>query len=297
MAKKDEKKNEEVVIEQEVPQPEMDSGEGLGEMDTQVDDVNPTTEIVNWEEKMLADAENVVVTEVTADITAIATRSGLMRIDGTPVPGNKILAVIVSSIYANLYYNAPFMATEMTPPACYAYGDLQEGMRPVKNAADKQAEECATCPQNQWGTADVGRGKACANKRKLALIIVGKWDPKTEMWDIKENAAVYKGQLYSLMVPPTSIKAYSKYVKAVADIQKRPPYGVLTEIELEPDDKDQFHINFTFNDKVAVDEDGNSIEDAGEILKTLIDRQYAASEYLKMNYADFEPAASTNKKY
>lgn len=57
------------------------------------------------------------------------------------------------------------------PPDCFS-GDC---VTPDARSGDKQAEECATCPQSQWESGRDGRGQACATHLWVFL-----YDPESD---------------------------------------------------------------------------------------------------------------------
>jgi hypothetical protein len=133
--------------------------------------------------------------------------------------GAEIEVVIVDFVSSNLFYDRAFDANNPSPPACFAVGDEPSLLIPVADSPDKQSETCATCPNNQFGSA--GRGKACKNTRLLAVTPVAEEDDDSEL------------PIWILSVPPTSIKAIDGYVHKLAMKQKITPIGVVTRISLD----------------------------------------------------------------
>lgn len=74
--------------------------------------------------------------------------------------------------------------------------------------------ECVTCPHNQWGSGEDGRGKACKNMKRIAILLEGHMLP------------------YRLTVPPTSITNMDTYLTILLD-QRKPYCGVVTKFFLE----------------------------------------------------------------
>lgn len=139
------------------------------------------------------------------------------------VIGRTLEAVVVDHIFCNAYYDIKFDADNPAPPACIAISVDGEDMTPEKNSPKRQSDYCDGCPQNAWGTADVGNGKACAEQYKLAIIQPG----QGEDYSTAEMAV--------LTFPPTSRKNWTKYVKDIQDKLGRPPYGVVTLFGFEQD--------------------------------------------------------------
>lgn len=168
---------------------------------------------------------------------SFSTKSGVLSFDSSPIKDNKMTVVIVDSLNTNIHYEGKYDPSNLESPDCYAFGRDDKTMKPHKDIPKPPSKSCVDCLNNEWGSADTGRGKACGNKRRLALISADK------LGDVKKG--YYEGnEIAFLSVPPTSIKAYAGFVKKLASTIHRPPHGVFTEIEVVPDDKDQFKITF-----------------------------------------------------
>src|SRR5690606_26393745 len=108
----------------------------------------------------------------------ISIRGGRFRIrEGsteTVLPDNVLRAVIVGAspnVTKSFYKGAynPKAENAERKPDCYS----NDGIRPAADAADPQAQQCATCPQNAWGSKITDAGtkmKACADQKRLAVI-------------------------------------------------------------------------------------------------------------------------------
>lgn len=139
------------------------------------------------------------------------------------VIGRTLEAVVVDFVFTNAYYDTPFNPDEPAPPACIAISVDGDEMGPVKGAPKPQSDYCDGCEKNAWGSADVGRGKACSEQYRLALIQPGPG----------EDYAT--AEMAILTFPPTSRNNWTKYVKDLADKMDRPPYGVVTVFGFEQD--------------------------------------------------------------
>lgn len=238
----------------------------------------PGTEVMDWEKEM----------EQQADLAASAQRSaggggkffsmkaGVLSFDDTPLPGNQMAVIILADTMENSYYDAAYDPSTPASPKCFAFGHDEDEMEPHE-AVDKndyferQHSQCAGCPQNEWGSAETGRGKACKNVMRLAMIPAGIYKPTGkgrnitfEYEPIDDIGHFEKADVGFLKLPVMSVKNYSKYVKQVAGDLRRPPHGVITNIYLEPDPKSQFKVSFELVD--AVD---------GEFMPTIMKRHKA----------------------
>lgn len=203
-----------------------------------------------WEQEMAEHAKKVAKQEQLTGLKTIGTRGGIMKIDDEAVEGNAIRCVVLASLHENQWYSGPFDSNATQVPACYAFGDTtrdvpDEDMHPHAQSLDKQNDNCNDCAFNKMGSAEQGRGKACKNVRRLALV--------TE--DALESAAdLSAAEIRLIKVPVMSTNNWAKYVHALEEDMQRTAYGVVTEVALEPDDKSQFKVTFEFQELVNFDQ-------------------------------------------
>lgn len=173
----------------------------------------------------------------------VSTRGGVLSFGDQPFPNNEMAAIIVDSILTNVYYEGDYDPETPQTPSCYAFGRDEKTLAPHDDAEVKQADGCEACPQNVFGSALKGRGKACTNRRRLGLISAGDLDPKTgEFTAVTEEAQLAKAQVAYLMLSPMSLNAFGSYVKELKAKLNRPPFAVFTKVSLVPDPKAQFKV-------------------------------------------------------
>lgn len=233
--------------------------------------LSASRELQPWEAEMAAEAKAAAKAEQLTGLKVIKTRGGVMKIDDEIVEGNAIRCIILASLHENQFFTSAFDPDTPAPPACYAFGDPtrekpEDGMAPHEKSTDKQSELCANCWANQMGSADVGRGKACRNVRRLALV--------TE--DALEDLS--GADIRLLKVPVMSTQGWSKYVHQLSDDMQRKCWGVVTEVSVVPDDKSQFRINFEFQELVNFDQD---------LYEQMKKKAGAAMQMLQAPYPDF----------
>lgn len=177
---------------------------------------------VNYEEQLAKEAAEIAkrIAAPTGDRIRFNANRAFITPDG--MEGETLEVVIVDFVSSNLFYDGPFDRDNPQPPGCFAIGPEPSLLVPSPNAPNRQAETCTSCPNNQFGSAPNGKGKACKNTRLLALM------PVTAL-DSEEDAPIW-----ILSVPPTSLKAYDSYVHSLASKHKTVPIGVVTEISLDP---------------------------------------------------------------
>ena len=202
----------------------------------------PTTQMNSYDAELAAFAKAGAAIETPAS-NFISTRGGRLSYQGNEIPGNKMNVVVIASMMENHYYTDRFDPDNLSSPKCFAFSEDGQGMAPHELSAEKQAETCAACPHNQFGSADVGRGKACKNIRKLGII--------TE--DGLEDVGA--AELAVLKVPVTSVKEWGSYVNLLNSNFSLPAFAVLTEISCVPHPKFQFQLKFKMLGKITDNED------------------------------------------
>ena len=167
--------------------------------------------------------------------------------DDNPVDGNELNVVVLAFIHENQKYDGIYNPDVVNVPTCYAFGHNDDEMKPHEAAPDKQAELCAGCWANEYGSADIGKGKACKNVRRLVVIT----QEEAETVEGIENA-----EPRMLKLPVMSVKNWSTYVlNTLNETLHRPCYGVVTTVKVVPDAKSQFRVQFKFDSLVDFDEE------------------------------------------
>lgn len=215
---------------------------------------------VSYDAQFAKDAEKYAKQARTSAGVSFSTQGGILKLGDEPMPGNQVCAVIVDFISENAFFDGKFVASDPKPPVCFAFGRDNKSMFPheamqedltyfVPQHIDKDGDVagCTGCPQSEWGTADTGRGKACKETVKLAIIPAGEYAKKGRDFELglyDQPSEFADSEVVFLRVPVTSIKAWDKYVRYVKSQYGRPPYGVVTRIWLEPHSTNQFTVNF-----------------------------------------------------
>ena len=213
------------------------------------------TAVVDWESQMKAAAAMYKSAEANAGGGKfISVRAGIMSFDGAPIKDNAIEGVVLESMHENAYYVDAYDADNPHPPICFAFSDsmdslkpgeeasvLEDRMAPHKDSAKPQHATCKGCPHNEFGTADVGRGKACRNLRRLAIL---------HSDYLKKPATIPSAPIAFMKVPPTSTGGWAAYVKKLANVLEKPPFAVVTKVSCRPDVKKQVVVEFDVTGEV-----------------------------------------------
>ena len=212
--------------------------------------------VTNWKEGLKKEAE--VAKGMEAGVGSsnfFSLKGGKLTYNDNQLPDNAMIVSVVDYVLENTFYDEDYDPDNPASPVCYAFGTDEDTMGPHEESPDPQAEKCAECPHNVFGSADRGRGKACRNSRRLALTDAGTYND-SDGWQVMPDLPEHfdSSEIVFLKIPPTSLRAWAAYVKEVAAFHEVPPIGVLTHIAVEDDDKDQFHVNFRHVRAITDDE-------------------------------------------
>jgi hypothetical protein len=141
-----------------------------------------------------------------------------------PVP---LKVIVLNYAFENNYYIGKYDAENPSPPACFALSMNDDDLAPHETAPEPQHDTCKGCPQNEWGSADVGRGKACKNGRRLVLINADVEDLTPEY--------VAKSPVAMLKLPPSSLKHFDGHLKKITEGIGLPFWSVITTLQFEED--------------------------------------------------------------
>lgn len=194
----------------------------------------------NWADRLAQFATEAVKAEAAPTGALVSAKAGVLQWQGQAVAGNKLDVVIIDSMYENALYEGNYDPDNPQSPVCFAFAHDEEDLRPHEKSEKPQSDTCANCAQNEWGTADRGRGKACKNIRRLAMVSAAPL----------EAEAITASEVAFMKLPVTSVKNWINHVNTLAAIDKRPPFAVVTTIGTVPDAKTQFKITFTKKDNI-----------------------------------------------
>lgn len=225
------------------------------------------TDLVPLEQKWADLAKQAAEQAPVSSGQTLSAKGGVFKL-GEQVLGTQLCVVVIDSVWLNTYFTGKWDANNPVPPKCYAYGRAYDEMAPhpsmqadmtyfapqngVEYAEDGvtvRPRPCATCPMNEWGSGNEGRGKACQNREKLAIIPAGWFTQRPRSYDydlqLADDPKHFMSQdMVKFMLPVTSVKGYREYVQNLAATVRRPPFGAYTRMFLEPDAQSQFKVRF-----------------------------------------------------
>jgi len=89
--------------------------------------------------------------------------------DGEAKPSLEAVILKASKAISKIFYSKKYEEGDDTAPDCWSI----DGIAPDPASTNKQHANCATCPNNVWGSrvTDSGKkAKACADNRRLAVV-------------------------------------------------------------------------------------------------------------------------------
>lgn len=264
----------------------------------------PSTEITTYDDELAELAGGAVaLTSASGGGRFFSTRAGVLQFEDAPMPGNQMCAIVIGWCLENVYYEGDFDADNRAPPTCFAFckdslnkdmmGPDPEVLGKDPETFEIQNETCEGCAQNEWGSSRRGRGKACANRRRLALLPAGTYSPVGrgggfDLDLIADEEHWKNGDVAYMKLPVTSGKGFDTYVKNImeASSQRRstPIFMAYTRIFITPDPKSQFKINFELIQLLG--EDPKDAEEKKQI-RALIDRHKKVMLDIDFPYVPF----------
>jgi hypothetical protein len=221
-----------------------------------------SNEVAKWEERLAVLASEYTAAEQVGG-SFLSTKGGVLRFGDDEMPGNQMVVIVLDVVHARTFYTEKFVAggENNPPPRCYAFGRTPQEVEEMAPHPSMQAdlsyfqpqnETCKGCPNNEWGTSDTGRGKACGERRRIALLPAGYYQPKRgsrdfdlHLFDRPEHVKHYESaDIAYLQLPVMSVKDWSRYAIHLEGTHRRPPFGVISRVWLEPDPKSQFRVKF-----------------------------------------------------
>lgn len=237
--------------------------------------------IMKWDEQLAKEAAVAAGMEQNSGGGQFfSVKGGILTWNDAPVPGNQMAVIVLDHILENVFYEGDFDPDNPGGPACFAFGREEKDMAPHKivvDAGTAVSEKCLGCPNNEWGSSDKGRGKACRNTRRLALIPAGAFNEAGKFVPIDDEDHFVSTPIGYMKLPVTSVKGFAGFVKQVASALRRPPHGVIAKVKVVPDQKTQFKMTFETISKVDDSLMGAIMKRRDEV-KPVIDFPYQPRE-------------------
>lgn len=188
-----------------------------------------TKALVNFDEALAAAAGGTAV-EKTSGGAKISTKGGKLTYDGAQFPNNEADVIVLEFAAKNTYYAGAYDPDNVVPPDCFAIElavgkDFEDALKPHENVQEPVHGTCQGCPYNEFKSGDNGKGKACKNRRDLAVI------PASVLDEPDVAKAILDAEVAVFSVSPSNLKVWKGYVAGVARLGL-PLWGVTTRIGL-----------------------------------------------------------------
>lgn len=204
----------------------------------------------------------------------LSIRGGVLKYKDTSFPDNKMRCIILHSVLENQHYAVAFDPSKPASPDCYAFGTDRDDMIPHEAVAEPYHETCKGCPNKAFGSADRGKGKACGDVERLALI------PESDLDNIEDAEIAF------LKVPYYSTIEHANYVRSLEDTYHRPTMAFITELTVIPDPTSQFRIKFNKVEELEGD----------DVFEALFNRLEKVKTEIVFPYPKFEEGAAETAK-
>ena len=158
-----------------------------------------STEMQSIQERIKAELANVRKSVAPPASNRISLQGRKFTLPNGTTDNGPMTAVVLDHRNFNRYYTKPYDPQNPVPPQCFAIAKQFEDLSPENhdNVEDPQASACSECPMNQFGSAPNGKGKACRNIVRLAIVAP---DATTDT------------QPMTLEVPPSALKHWNRFV-------------------------------------------------------------------------------------
>jgi hypothetical protein len=195
-------------------------------------------DLTHWDQQLTEQANMAAGTVSSAEGGGnFSIRGTMLTFQGNRFDNDEMAVIIADFILLNQWYdNEPFEEDNYKAPYCWAVGRDAAQIAPHEQAEDPQSESCVECKWNCFGTADIGRGKACKNGYRLACVSAGELDRAGNL-SLYEDDYLEKSAFGWLNVPPTSTAAFASFVQQLQNAFKRPPHAFVAKVKVYPHPK------------------------------------------------------------
>lgn len=266
----------------------------------------PGTAVQKWDEELARQAQVAAGMEANAGGGQFfGTKAGILTWQDAPLPDNQMAVIILDHVLENVFYEGQYDPDNPQGPICFAFGRDDAKLTPHKVVWDAKNQQCGAaglckgCEKNEWASAETGRGKACKNSRRIAMIPAGHF--RSGKFELIEEEEHYASAAVGYMRPPiTSVAGFAGFVKQVAETLKRPPHGIVTKVKVMPHPKNVFQVVFEPVMEVP-DELMGVIMKRNEETKAIIEFPYQPFEETepaaKGSRAAKQPAKKAGRRY
>jgi hypothetical protein len=174
----------------------------------------------------------------------LSLRNGTISYNSQQI-GDTVDFIVLASVRENAFYNGKFDADNPRAPACYAINADVNDLAPMEGCDEPQSDTCKGCRWDAWGSADQGKGKACKNTARIAIL---PWTGEETEDEIAKKEIIY------IRTSVTSTRKWLDYYNNNIVADYRNTIGTLvTRMSIEADKKTQFTLDFETVDGIDRD--------------------------------------------
>lgn len=198
-------------------------------------------------------------------------RNGTISYQGRDI-GHKMKVIMLHPQFERVYYADSFDADKIVAPNCYSF----DGVSPHPQASDPQNKTCEGCPQAEWKSDSRGKGKACREGLRVALLAGDKVD------------ATYLASAPIVMAKFSVLnsKIARGYLEELYETVGHPALAI-TELTCNPDPKTQLVNGFTMIDRAPAE---------GPVASAVASRIEEAQRLCLQPYPEGEVASGSSKQ-
>jgi hypothetical protein len=160
----------------------------------------------------------------------ISTKGEQFQIGENILPDMLELIVVAEGVLRT-YYDSDYDPDQKSPPACFAVAVADKNVDATivshESSPNRQGGKdfkCQGCEMNAFGTAERGKGKACGEYRRLAVVF-------------SDDKALSSGEgnitWGYLNLSPTALGDWGKFVQGLERVERRPPHGVIIKFTFD----------------------------------------------------------------
>lgn len=218
----------------------------------------------NWQQQLAVHAkEGKSPKEKALTGDYISAKNGKFMLGNVKL-GTELDCVVIAFNFEKVYYDADYVEGEAQSPACAALSYDEDEMNISEGSPNRQCDNCDDCWANEWESAKVGKGKACSDRRRLALVVAGKDD---------------KMELKILNIPPTSLKNWKGYINEIDALGLHPMQCAVNISFDEESTAAQAPLLFEFVSEIKTEKALNLTASMLDEATKLIETEYDFSNY------------------
>lgn len=143
---------------------------------------------------------------------------------------NPVDVIVLDAIFEKAYYEDEYDPGNTSAPKCWALGTDEKTLAPPADLPTKQSDACVNCKWNAFGTDNRGRGKACKDTKRVAVLHADL---------LQDHKALKEQEGVRFRVSTMSLKGWAKFQKLINEHFSRPLWALVSKLQIVPDTRAQ----------------------------------------------------------